>query len=457
MNFRSCIGFVLLFILVFCEGSLSGTETKLLKISFSGKAPGKLYLHSFYGVKTARIDSAEMNMAGNFLFSISTKIKLGYYRILANDTNYTDVILTGLENVDVEVKGTSLKKDVEIKRSEENKALWRLKEMRIGYNDEKYKLMGWYRKTNEPEKKKRIKASLDSLEKDFNQKAYTLLNKNKKTYFSLTNRMILSPLFTDSLILRRDFGNDTAAFMKKNFFNNIDFSKAEIVNSTLLPNQYMKFFEKHVEFDEKGFTTAIDMILGKAKANPLVYQLSLDFLLQLFDEAGPSVVFEYIVNKYYDSNTCNSGYAENALRLRALNAGNIIPDMNLDTLRKSLKDIYSGNELTLLYFWSSHCGFCAESLGMMKEVYTSYNGKGLEILAVSLDENGREWSEYISKNALVWINYNEFKGWESPLVRRLMVNKTPTYYLIDRNGVIVAKNFNFVEVRELIKTLLDKK
>jgi thiol-disulfide isomerase/thioredoxin len=453
---KSATYFLCVLLLLFATSSVFAGAEKHLLISFKQNSPLKLYLYSFYGIKTAKIDSTLLTSSGKFDFRLNKDIKKGYYRISVNDTNYTDVIINGLENIELYVAGSNLKTETQIMRSKENKALWELKKYRFKYNDEKRKLIV-KQKNKDPESLRVINYSLDSLERYFNSNAFRLLNKNKSSYFYLTNKIIISPLYTDSLILKKEYGNDTSAFLKKNFFNNIDFSSSEIINSTLLPNQYLKYFEKHVEYDEKGFVSAVDLILEKSKANPLVFQLSLDFLLQLFDEVGPAVVFEYIVNTYYNSNTCNSGYIENAEKLKLLSSGNVLPEVILkNSPFKTLRDIYSQKRLTLVYFWSSHCNFCIESIDMIKESYKEYSVSGFEVVAVSIDENEGNWHDYIAKKNLSWINYNELKGWESEIVRKLMVNKTPTFYLLDNNGVILSKRFNFAEIQPLIKNEMNK-
>jgi thiol-disulfide isomerase/thioredoxin len=459
MNFRAVIFFTILFFSSLYSLANSVSKNHTLKISFKEHAPAKLYLYSFYGVKSTKIDSAIATGHGFFSFPLSD-LKIGFYRLSVNDTNYVDLILSEKEDVEIAVKGPGLKKNTEIKKSVENKALWELKAFRYNYNNRKNEiLLGIQKFKNDPELSARFRKSMDSLERNSNLFTYDLLKKNKETYFSLTNKIILSPLFTDSLLFLNNYKKDTFRFLKENFFNNIDFSKGELVNSTLLPNQYMKYLERYVEYDEKGFQQAIDMILSKASANQLVYQLSLDFLLQLFNETGPEIVFEYIVNRYYDKNTCNAEYAEKAEKFRSLSLGNILPDIALKdfTSYKDLRSVYSKNKFTLLYFWSSHCSFCAESLPALIELYKKYQSEGVEVFGISIDENQQQWEEYVSLHGMTWLNYNELKGWDSDIVRKMMVNKTPSFFLVNSNGVIVGKSHNFVEIRDVLKALIEKK
>jgi thiol-disulfide isomerase/thioredoxin len=449
---------LVIYFLVLCNGVNAAEKKMLLKVYFESEAPPKLYLSSFFGIQKTKIDSLMFNKNETFEFSLNEKINEGYYRISINDTNYIDVILSNKESVELIVKGNNLKRDTGIKKSIENKALWDLKGYRVSYNSQKRELFILQQKyINDSTKFLQIQKSLDSLQNHFNLISYELLNKNKNTYFYLTNKIILSPVFTDSSLLRNSYKNDTFAFLKENFFNNIDFSRETIVNSTLLPNQYMRYFEKYVEYSESGFREAIDFILLKAKANPVVYRVSLDFLLRLFDEAGPSMIFEYLVESYYDNNTCGVEYVEKAEKLKRLYPGNNMPDITLSSFScDNIKQLYSKYKLTLIYFWSSHCSFCNETIPLLVETYNKYYDDGFQILGISLDEDKGDWLNYIKNNNINWLNYNDFKGWNSEPVRLMMVNKTPTFFLIDTNGVIVGKNHNFVNTNEIIRTFLSK-
>ena len=461
MIFRVFVFFNFIFFTSFVTSgkAISVDKKKELKISFKEDAPGRLYLYSFYGINMEKIDSSFSDNSRVFRFFLNESIEKGYFRVLLNDTNYVDIILSGNESVELIVKENNLKKATEIGRSVENKALWELKAYRSGYHIHKKNILLRLQESKSVQEKILVQHTLDSLEYQFNLKASALLNQHKGTYFYLTNKIILSPLYTDSVLLFNGYKNDTASFLKENFFNNIDFAKGELVNSTLLPNQYMKYYEKHVEYTETGFKYAIDLILFKAKSNPLVYQLSLDFLLQLFNEAGPEIIFEYLVDHYYDENTCSSDYTEKVNKLRRLSIGSILPDHKLTDFKSfnNLKEIYSTNKLTLLYFWSTHCTFCTQSTTSLIELYRVYHSAGLEVFGVSIDENKEEWEKYIFDNQIPWYNYNEFNGWESGIIRSMMVNKTPTYFLVNANGVIAGKNHNFVDVEETIKNSLNNR
>ena len=73
--------------------------------------------------------------------------------------------------------------------------------------------------------------------------------------------------------------------------------------------------------------------------------------------------------------------------------------------------------------------------------------EGFTVYSVSLDGTPRQsnsksaWTSAIQQDKLSWpYHVSELKGWNSAVVALYRVNSIPTNYLVDGNGIIVAKN-----------------
>lgn len=63
------------------------------------------------------------------------------------------------------------------------------------------------------------------------------------------------------------------------------------------------------------------------------------------------------------------------------------------------------------------------------------------IYSVSLDNNAEAWKMAIEKDHLSWkYHVSELKGWTATAVADYSVGSIPSNFLIDGNGIIVAKN-----------------
>lgn len=390
-----------------------------------------VYLKSFYGIKTTLIDSAALDKKGNFSFCPRQPYPTGFYRLQFNDTNYFDLILTPAEKVKLKFPSTKFN-DVDILSSLENKLLFEVIGRRKQLNIEINKIII---EASYLDKNDSYYTSLIQKKDSINEVFYKLLNdkisSNPNTFFSKTSVALLP--FDKSL-------------SKDLVFNSIDFSNPDLIRTTLLPNQYMKYLENYVQYDEDGFKKAIDLILSKANANEEVYNLSLEFLLELFNKVGPEVIEEYIIENYYLKNSCsilqNNDLQKKAEQYKAISLGSKVPELLLPDTTGKIKPLSESifkNRLTIIYFWSSHCDFCEEALPDIKRIYEEYKNKGLEIYGISLDTDPFELKKHLQNNNIKWITVSDLKGWDSEAVKQLLVNRTPYFYLVDREGKIISK------------------
>ena len=83
----------------------------------------------------------------------------------------------------------------------------------------------------------------------------------------------------------------------------------------------------------------------------------------------------------------------------------------------------------------------------MVAAYHKYNkakfkkGKGFEIFGVSLDKSHDRWVGDIAQDKLEWdYHVSDLKGWQSEGGQLYGVRSIPTNFLVDPDGIIVAKN-----------------
>lgn len=111
-------------------------------------------------------------------------------------------------------------------------------------------------------------------------------------------------------------------------------------------------------------------------------------------------------------------------------------------------------KLTLVDFWAAWCRPCRAENPNIVSVYKKYKDKGFNVVGVSLDRKSEDWLKAIEADSLAWNHVSNLQYFNDPIAKMYNVNAIPAAFLLDENGVIVAKDLRGPALEEKVAELL---
>jgi len=112
-------------------------------------------------------------------------------------------------------------------------------------------------------------------------------------------------------------------------------------------------------------------------------------------------------------------------------------------------------KVTIIDFWAAWCKPCRVENPNVVNVYNKYHSKGLNIIGVSLDRKEEDWKKAIADDKLTWHHISSLDYFDDAIAKLYNVDAIPATFILDENGVIIAKNLRGPDLEEKIAELLN--
>ena len=471
-----------------------------LKVKVNELPYSKIYLASIYGHKQYIIDSAVINQEGVFQFTFQPHLlpplqlerglrgEAGLYRIILgqtpkaifnNEAAQSFVVIFNNENTTLTTNFNFPVDSMQVWVGTENKMYYQYLK-RKKQNNKKLDLLEQMLRLYPVQDNfySQIQKQYNTLQNQSTKEVTHLIQKYPTMYFTkvvcVGQYPFLDASLTEEMRLKE---------LKNNYFKPSDFRDTMLLYSNIISDKIFAYINiyRNANYTEAQqsdeFIQAANKLLAIAKTgHTKVFQYTLNYLMEGFNEIKQDAVLAYITDNYYSKNSCEiqdektKQIIQKTTDYKRTAIGAIAPEIIFPSplsgvypdkggregqgVRSKLSDIHS--DYTLIVFYATWCPHCTQVLPEIKKVVDEFNQKretpisnlksqysNLTTVFVSLDNEEKPWKDFIDKNELSgFINLCELKGWNGEIGKSYNVNATPTLFLLDKDKKIIAKPEN---------------
>jgi peroxiredoxin len=450
------------FLWVSCGKKVAKNEFSIEGTITNAEANAKINIYDPTEDKNEPIASADIK-EGKFELKGSVPVK-GFYLIGLSKTNAGLVILGG-EKFKATATASDIKNTIEFTESVENKAYKQLNSILLEYEN---KLKPLYAEANQAaqgmdmsgmpiteERRKEIQMSVQKRIDQLSQDRETRLKEFSKDNTVLANivaKLYINPNYDKNNPEHKKYKN-ASAFYAAHFLDDIPFENPSVAYIPEFGYKMRGFIELYGSYTEQIKQT-LDKAIQKA-ATPKVKEAILRPAIAVSETINEELFFYLaeVYQKEFPNNTkLVSALKERVTKLAQYKIGANIPEIELPNAQNQKIKLSSlKGKYVLVDFWASWCSPCRAENPNVKRLYQQYKSKGFEVLGVSIDQKREDWLKAVKEDEITWL---QVLDQNSAVAQQFNVRAIPTTFLVDKNGVIIAKNLRGERLEEKLAELM---
>jgi thiol-disulfide isomerase/thioredoxin len=459
------------YLLPFCLAltiGLSAQESYKITIEIEGYDEPVLSLANNILDKQYIIDTAARTQDGLYVFESDTNaLPRGIYLVvLSPDNSYFQMVIGDDDDQVFKLKTTKEKPSAaKAESSEENKVFFAY----LAYLDKQGEASLPAREalqdtTLTEAKRDPLMKELEAISEKVNAHQQKVIAQNPKSFTAViikANRTNDPPAYED--LAQEDRNAARLNWLLEHYFDPVDLKDERLLRTPFLFERINYYVDRlHVQHPDT-VAMAIDKVLAKMDPTSEMFKY---YVVHFTNKAakskfvGMDAVYVHMVDKYYKGGLAYWADPEQMLtmiedveRIRPLLIGQQAPNLKMNRRDGSPVELYNVDaRYTILYFWKYDCASCKKSTPYMKEFYSKWQDKGVEIFSVCTKQSSVEkcW-EYIDDQEIgEWLHATDryqrfFKDYD--------VRSTPSIYVLDENKKIVSKRIGAQQLDELLQQL----
>jgi len=268
-------------------------------------------------------------------------------------------------------------------------------------------------------------------------------------------------------------------YVKNHFWDNVIFNDNRLIRTPFFEDKLDEYFKNYVSREPDSIIEEVQYMLTVAKTGKEIYP----FLLFKFTNKyiapefmGQEKVFIHLFQNFFAkgdtvllNEASKKSITERAYSMMANQLGLAAPSLMVNTPENKKVSLYDQKApYTFVAFWDPTCSHCKVEIPRLDSFYRA-SWKNLEVKIFSVNINFKElaaWKTFIQENHLEdWthayqteedLNKEIKAGLPTTIRQQYDVFKTPTFYLLDANKKILAKNLSLEQFNDFLQNANNK-
>jgi peroxiredoxin len=376
-------------------------------------------------------------------------LETGFYKLGVNDSDRVDLILgTSERKVELEFYGFPLQEHIVVERSAENQALWNYKALSRSHQQAMVALRAERVAANPADT-----ALLNALDHRAARLDEAKARERQRFVDEQPESFFAYALTRDAALMEalpQGWNALKAA---------VDLSDHRLVRSNLHAKAVLAFLQSS---PPDHYQATCDSLLSWTASDSMAWCTIRSQLITLFHTYGPDLLADHLVDTYIAGPRALYPADEDLERmildrLRVAPGAHVPMDLELprplqqDTITGG--ELYAGQDHVLLFFFSSTCGHCHDEMPAVRALAAEADPAELVVVGVALDDDLVALRTTVTEERLAFPIVSDLAGWAGPVAKAFAISAIPSFFLIDRNGVIRAKPFDTHEARMELQRL----
>lgn len=251
---------------------------------------------------------------------------------------------------------------------------------------------------------------------------------------------------------------------RNHFWDGFDFNWPALINTPAFYNKLNRYFSELVPQNQDSINKVADILMKLAYNNDEYYKVISNWVALKYEPGKTKLmdgeaVYSHIILTYFTPEKATWLDEESIKQLRKrcsemtpslLNkkAGNVTA-MGYDKKMHTLFDFTA--PVIIVYIYNPDCSHCEKETPELKEFYSKWKTKGLEIFSIAANTNAEDWKGFQDRFHLPWTDV--FDETNASWYPKYFVDNTPEIYVLDKNRNIFAKNLQVNQLEAVMNRI----